>query len=354
MADDKKTTAMTTKGQNALVSPMTPIFQRFRPEDYNVLAPITHMASLPAGTRLAITEVRVGRNSDDVFKISGGKKLLGKTILDKIAQAAGISWTSERRVDDRGHPHYVETEVVGKITDFDGSVREITGAHSIDLRMDAGHGIRGGDFDDIVSKAESAKPPRDPSRQLGEARKFIFKVCISKAKNRAISSTIGLKRSHTDQELDRPFVIVKLAPDTSDPEARKLVHANMAGAAIAMFGPGPVVDAEFEEATPAQLPAAGGGEESAGTPPPAGSEPAHDPETGETFDDLPPMPAKAKNGKERLKIAWDKADAKGLSPEGWTELVHSAAEGRDYVDLTPEDMNAIELAVYRFCQEDDQ
>ena len=95
--------AMTTQQPGALQSVTSKIFDQFPEQNYNVLAPRTHMDGLPAGTRLAITEVRVNpdKNAGEVFPIAGGQLLVGKPKLDAISAAAGISWLEENRTDPK-------------------------------------------------------------------------------------------------------------------------------------------------------------------------------------------------------------------------------------------------------------
>ncbi len=254
------TQALTTRSKNQhLARPSNPIAAltvKFPSDQYNVLAPVIHVDSLPEGTRLEVTEVQINPDPEpdkkknpgrEVFPISGGELLIGRTGLDRIAQAAGISWDEERRVDRAAHPHYVEMFVKGRMTDFSGNVRTITGSKAIDLREDAGDGIPGKDYEEIVSKAEAAN--RDPERQLREARKAILEVAATKARNRAIAMGLAIKRAYTAKELEKPFIVPKLALDPRHAAAKELILANAAGATAALFASRaqPVVDATFEE-----------------------------------------------------------------------------------------------------------
>lgn len=328
--------AMTTQQPGALQSVTSKIFDQFPEQNYNVLAPRTHMDGLPAGTRLAITEVMVNpdKNAGEVFPIAGGQLLIGKPKLDAISAGAGISWLEEKRTDPNTHPHYVEMFVRGKVTDFDGTVREITGTKAIDLREDAGGGIPGKDYDEIVTKARGARTPRDPSGQLMEARKFIHEIAASKAKNRAIASALGIKRSYTREQLGRPFVIPKLVLDTNHPAAQDVVLANLSGATAALYGAKhntAVVDAEFEEAAPApQLP-----------PPP--EEPEHNPQTGEVNDQP--------GGESALTVirdAWGKAKAAGMNVDTFVGLCRNNTGKDRKEDMTTADANMVLAAVEAF------
>lgn len=341
----KPSTALAKRQQEIAAmpdNPVTALFKAFDPARYNVLAPVTHMAGLPAGTKIAVTEVKINPDASakEVFPIAGGTKLLSKVSLDRIAAAAGISWLEERRQDNGAHPHYCEMLVRGKVTDFDGTVRECTGVKAIDLRTDAGGGIYGKDLDEIVTKAGDK---RDPTSQITEARKFIQEIAASKAKNRAIASCLALKRSYTDEELSRAFVIPKLSIDASAPAAQTAIMANMLGAAAALFGheePKKIVDAEFEEAgqTRAGGSAAGAGSDLPHPAPAAatGPEPAHD-KNGEVVGSRETLDA--------IKNLWLNARELGMPPEQFKALCESATGKASKSLMTAGDVEKVGMSL---------
>lgn len=338
-------------------NPIDALQHRFSADRYIVLAPKTHMAHLPAGTTIAVTEVQVDTNpkKKEVFPISGGDLMLSKVSLDRVAAAAGITWLDEQRRDDRRHPHYCEMFVRGRMTDFDGTVREITGHKIVDLREDAGDGVQGKDYAEIVSKAAQAKPPRDPSGQLMEARKFIAEIAASKAKNRAIASGLGIKRSYSRDDLKRPFIIPKLIPDSSDQATKQLMLAQMLGATSALYGNSRIVDAQLEEvhqnsAPPVEEPEAEDGERSdapassSAEPPPLpdfDEEPPHVEDTGEVL-------LTEEEREERITRAWRKAASQGMVAGAWKKLIKSASGKARMADLTADDVVAIEQSVDAF------
>jgi hypothetical protein len=346
MASSKALTHRAQPGALTSVRTTAQIFEAFPDQLYNVLAPITHMAALPAGTRLALTEVRVDVQAD-TFPLPGGARLIGKPKLDQIANGGGISWLEEKRVDNARSPHYVEMFVRGRITDFDGTVREITGTKTIDLREDAGDGIPGKDYDEIVSKAKAKK--RDYRSQLMEARKFIAEIAASKARNRAIASALGIKRSYTPQELQRPFIIPKLVPDTQDPDAKRMVQATMAGAAGLLFGgqavQSSVIDQAFDQ--PTQTFPGEAGEE-------VDEVPAHQ-QASSTSNTEP----EATGTREVLDIvlgAWAKASEAGMAADGFRKLCESNTGKASKDAMTLVDAQAVARAVeaYVATSGDDQ
>ncbi len=297
-----------------------------------------------------MAEVRVTNfdpKAKQVFAIAGGELLLSKVILDQIAGAAGISWMETRRIDDGKHPHYYQMFVKGQVTGFDGATRTITGTKAIDLREDAGNGIMGKDYEEIVSKAK--KKNRSYENQLREARKFIGEIAESKAKNRAISGGLGIKRAYTRAELNKPFIVPKLAIDSQHPAAQTAILANLTGATGALFGEqqrqlgagAAVVEATLEPSD--GEPSSSGGEEAAAPNPAAasntaGQEPPHDPDTGEVLDD--PIAI--------VKREWARAKEAGMDPKGFGALCKSATEKERKEDMTLDDAQAVTRAVNAF------
>jgi len=327
----KKETALTkhTPQQLAAASQsLTALAALYGEGEYNLLAPTTHMA-IPKGMQLSITEVRVSPvvpkygSGEDVVAIAGGKLLVLRHKLDQIAAAAGISWFVEERKDGGRHPHYCEAFVRGRIVDYDGTVREITGSKTIDVRESVG-GVPGKDYSEIVDKQKSKGG--DPTKQLRELRKFIAEIAFSKAKNRAIAQALGIKRSYTKEQLAKPFVIPKLALDPTDADARELVMANAVNATEALFGAKAknkplVVEAQFEEPDPEPEPAP---EE----PPP------HNESTGEleTVDSL-------------IRSAWAEAKAADRNAQWFRALANATVGKTDRAEMTLDEAQQIAAAV---------
>ena len=350
--ETKSETALTkTAPQGLVIRDLDSLRIEFDTEKYNVMAPVVHMpGGLPAGTRLMVTEVRINPDpaTKEVFPLPGGALMPGKVALDRLSNAAGISWIEERRQDNGSHPHYCEMFVRGRMIDFDGTHRELTGVKAIDLREDAGGGEMGKDYAEIVGKASAGN--RDPSKQLMEARKFIQEIAASKAKNRAIASGLGIKRSYTKAELLKPFIVPRLSIDPSNVMAQNAIMASMLGetAVRAMFGPAPsqqkVIEAHVVEDRPAEVPSdAGGGEESAGdvSPPPTDSDPP---------SMTPPGKPTAEERKARLSLAWKILKQAGLPASKWGEFVRTNTNKRSEDEFTWEDLDLIDGAAEAFAE----
>lgn len=262
----------------------------------HLVAPAPVCGTLPEGCAIALSAVKVDV-ANETYSLPGKKQGLGKAALDKIAGAAGVSWDAmlSRRLDDGSDPHYCHYKAVGRVRDFDGTVRVLQGEVEIDARDGSPQ------IEEIITKARSASPQRDPKGQILELRKFLLRHAESKAKNRAIRS-LGLRTSYSAEELQKPFVVAKVqfTGESDDPEIRKMLAGKVAdaflGSQSALYGQGAALSAPT---APAELPAADGKH----GPPPVGAVPADDSATEADGEEVPPSrpaPAVEPNGQAQL------------------------------------------------------
>lgn len=226
--------------------------------NYHLVSAATRVDVLPEGCGVAISYVHVDPNPDpyngpkEVYDV-GGRLGLSGTTLTRIAAAAGLDWDPQQsgRLDDGSDPHYVHYRAVGRVRNFDGSVRTVTG----EVEMDAREGSP--QIEEIKTKAaNSRKGPRDPSVQILELRKFLLRHAESNAKNRAIAD-MGVKRSYAPAELQKPFAVARLTwtGESSDPELRRVFAEKTADAMIggmsALYGRVPAALPQRAPAAPA-------------------------------------------------------------------------------------------------------
>jgi hypothetical protein len=197
---------------------------RLAADTCNLITPAPSCGQLIEGTEIVFSAILVniardtytpGRRDDDGRK-GEGLRALGRTALDQIAGAAGVSWDprESRRIDDGSDARYCVYKATGSYRAFDGSPRTITNEKEIDLRDG------GADLLDIVLDAENNGS--NPERRIARARRDIQASCITKARNRALRD-MGIRSSYTPEELARPFVIARLniTGRTNDPELRR-------------------------------------------------------------------------------------------------------------------------------------
>lgn len=373
--DPKQEQALARQGNRALqrIETVGALSVAFDSAKHIILAPKTVMSGgLPAGMTLSIREVKP--EIEDTYWMPKKDKQemcgLPKTLLMQISDAAGLSWEKPTRTDDRKHPHYCEWTASAIKLALDGSRTPYSDAKCVDLRENAGSGIPGKDFEEMLESAKEANKrakakaeqsqsnykyrERDPMDQIRQARKFISEICLAKAMNRVVANATGIKRAYPKGELKtKTFIIAKLVPDTRDPESKRAVLAEAMGATNAMFGqpqqaPAAVVDAVYEESAPGNN--AGNGDEPAGDippPPPAGSERPQQQEgqqedidfnTGEVMTGTPNVIA-------ILKAAWALANGSGMTPEIFRKLCSDSTGKASKNDMTLADASLVHKSV---------
>jgi hypothetical protein len=285
--------------------------------DCHLLLPKTSMTNIPAGTTLSVREITIDVDNETYPLRGGGNKVgLTKVALDKIAAAAGVTWISVERIDDRRQIGYYEYRVRARVFDLDGTPREALGTKAVDLRPDAdGKGSPGKDADGM-SQA-----------QIAQARRYGPEMCESKAKNRAIANLLAIPRSYTKAELAKPFVVPRLSPDTSDPIARQMVLGMMLGAAGQLYGG---LAHESNMQAPVEVTTE--------------IEPTPEPKP---VPELPPAPkpAPAMDLRDRLREAWGWAQSLGLGVQEWHDLVAKTGAPAKAEEMTHDNVLRIEEAI---------
>jgi hypothetical protein len=205
-------------------------------ESAHLVSPATACDILPDGFSVSLCTVLVDIDRETYPTLSkdddesGGrngdpneKRALGKTALERIAMAAGVSWDPNRsgRLDNGRDPHYARYRAVGTVRQFDGQLITLVDEREIDLREGCAQVAL------IREKARmralwQKKPNDGGAKQIQELRQHILSHAISKARLRAIR-TLGLRSWYTRKELGLPFVIAKIMAtgQSDDPVLRR-------------------------------------------------------------------------------------------------------------------------------------
>lgn len=224
----------------------------------HLVSPATSCGALPEGCEIAFSSVLVDVQNE-TYDVGQGKRGLGKTALDRIAAAAGVSWDPDRcrRLDDGSDPRYVLFCAIGTVRQFDGSVLTISGTKEMDLRPGSPQ------IESLEAKARAKGKSADA--QIREMRLHAVAHAESKAKLRAIRS-LGIRSSYAPAELAKAFVIARLtfSGRTADPELRRAFAMERAKAMLsgsrALYGSAPAPSMRL--AAPVPPPPFGSGEDS--------------------------------------------------------------------------------------------
>jgi hypothetical protein len=202
-------------------------------EAYHLVSPATSCGSLPLGHEVNISLVYVDV-AKETNSVGGGKVSLAATALKRIASAASIDWDDEksRRLDNGRDPHYVHFRAVGIVKNLDGTKRRVTGEVEIDMRDGSPQ---------VLAMRDRASTEDGFRAQLRDTRLFILRHAETKAKSRAIAD-MGVRRSYTVAELEKPFAVARLAftGRTENPRLEEIFAGKIAdsalGAADGLYG----------------------------------------------------------------------------------------------------------------------
>lgn len=243
--------------------------EQYEQKKYNVLAPRS-LGPLPAfhTPRLEIVMIDANKESGDVYQLPGGKWGLSKVALDRISQAAGISWIPDQcgRVDDGSDSNIIRYKAVGRIKDLSGTWRTILGEKEVDLlALEDELTASVPEREWILKKPAADRPAiieKEIRKEMVQYRKHRLARAQSGAMNRAIRAALALRSSYTIAELSRPFVLPKVlfTPDASDPETKRFLLADAtgnvgllyggAGRAVAELPPAPILEAPEDDEPP--------------------------------------------------------------------------------------------------------
>lgn len=189
--------------------------------EMHLVTPFTSIGAVPEGFAVAFTAVRVDPVRD-TYPIQGSKEVgVGKFALERISAALGISWDpfASGRMDDASDAHYCRWLAVGTYKGPDAQIMTLSKNREVDLR-------------DGSPEALTYTPAR-----LQQARRHVQSLAESKAQLRAVRQ-MGLRIAYFPEELDRPFVAVRMVftGESSDPAlAREFALLN-AKQALGIFG----------------------------------------------------------------------------------------------------------------------
>lgn len=232
---------------------------QFAAQNYHLISPATACGAVPEGCSIALSTVLVDIEAETYDQ--GGKRGLGKTALDKIAAAAGISWDARLsgRLDDGSDANYCMWRAIGTLRHLDGTIVQLVGSKEMDLRP--------GSPQVLALEERAAAKKRDASAQIREMRLHIVAHAESKARLRAIRS-LGVRSAYSRDELKKPFVIAKImwTGQSDDPELRRAFAMKQADAMLSG------TRSLYGETAPAPLPSVAGMPRlGARRPPPIGS-----------------------------------------------------------------------------------
>ena len=226
---------------------------------YNVLVPTQTLQEISPFHKPVLEIVRINPDSKaggEVYEVvfGSGNFSLRAVALNKIAFAAGIIWNAKNsgRTDDGNDPDIISYRAEAAVRKEDGTYMIRNAEYMLDLKV-LGEEIR----DSYEQKSQSLMKEKKQKnekwteeerkgyveksvkRDMLQKRKFRLQLASTGAMDRVIRLILGLKGTYRREELEKPFVVPKIAfsPDVSDPKVRDLLLRQGLDATNVLFGP---------------------------------------------------------------------------------------------------------------------
>lgn len=314
---------------------------------YNLLTPFTQITGLAPKHGIIASAVRIDSNPakggpgevyDGLPFLQDSEVAIAKIGLRKIAEAAGISITTER-TDPRAIQFLWEFKAIATWRGIDGTVVRREATAEWDLR-------------DGSPRLKGWKP-----QQIEEGRKNGLRNAETRAINAAIRE-IGIKQQYHRRELEKPFLVLRVAwqPDPNNPDDMRLVGENAMRGTSTLYGggalpaPAPHTEGGFVDAEPVEPRHVG-----SGSAEPAKADGKPDPNAPPTKDAVRIEKVEVKDGETRGK-QWTRylvidsngeacstldksigqAAERARDAKAWVELaVQTEGEYRNLIEIIP-------------------
>jgi hypothetical protein len=220
---------------------------------YNVLVPTLTIQEISPFHKpvLEIVSINSDPKAGEVYQIIPGSDdfSLRATALLKIGYAAGLIWNAKGsgRTDDGSDPNIITYRAEAAVRKEDGTYMPMNAEYMVDLKVIEEEIT--GQYEKKAKKLASENKWTEEqkknyihenlNRDMLQKRKFRLQLAQTGAMDRVIRKILALKSSYKKAELDKPFVVPKIAfhPDVTDPEVRKALLRQGLDASLALFGP---------------------------------------------------------------------------------------------------------------------
>lgn len=220
---------------------------------YNVLVPTVTIQEISPFHKPVLEIVRITPDpkAGEVYEIvqGSGDFSLRAVALQKIGYAAGLIWNARgcMRTDDGSNPSIVSYRAEAAVRKEDGTYMPLNAEYMVDLDVieqetrdsyeKKGTALANEQKWNETKRKEYIE--KNVRRDMLQKRKFRLQLAQTGAMDRVIRKILGLKGAYKKQELEKPFVVPKIAfnPDISDPKIREALLRQGMEATNVLFGP---------------------------------------------------------------------------------------------------------------------
>lgn len=214
----------------------------------NLIMPQQILSNVPAMHSITIEHVTISSKLEDgdIYPKQGDatKFILTKQGIMKLCACAGVEWNWQycQRTDNGKDRDYISYRVVGAVRKLDGSWMSLQGEYDMDFEV-----LEDDLRNQYYHKSKAWNKPQaekdayiesNTKSELIRLRRYKMGRCETGAMLRALRGLLTLKNSYTKAELEKPFVIARLAfqPDYNDPDIRKQFISASTQAIHGVFG----------------------------------------------------------------------------------------------------------------------
>lgn len=237
-------------GQVTTAESINDVLLRLKAGGVNVLGPLSRLDFLPARHALRLNWIFLDqRVKGEWYKTPGGGGLsMHAVALDKLAQAAGMTWPHELtyRTDDGRTPLYWRVMV--------GASLKLMGGDVITKSIPGESDLRDGSAEAEKVLAE-AKDQKSGFGNLMRMRAKGSQRCVSITMAALIRKMLCIRGSYSEAEADMPFVwptTMYVAP-VGDPELDRLIAIRELGLGDMIYGRRPAIEASYRPVDPLML-----------------------------------------------------------------------------------------------------
>lgn len=225
---------------------------------YNVLVPTLTIQEISPMHKpvLEVVKINPDTKAGEVYEmVSGsGDFSMRAVALQKIGYAAGLIWNAKGcgRTDDGTNPNIITYRAEAAVRKEDGTYMPLNAEYMIDLDVIEEETRESYEKKSNTLMADKKKRnekfteedrknyvEKCIKRDMLQKRKFRLQLAQTGAMDRVIRKILGLKGTYKKEELEKPFVVPKIAfnPDVNDPKVRELLLKQGMDATSALFGP---------------------------------------------------------------------------------------------------------------------
>ena len=226
---------------------------RYRKEkNFNILVPTQTIKEISPFHKpvLEIVKVNPDPSAGEVYELvqGSGEYSLRATALQKIGYAAGLIWNARgcHRTDDGSDPDVVSYRAEAAVRKEDGTYMLLNAEYMVDLRVIEEETRESYEKKSQILQKEKKWTEQQRKdyvekcvkRDMLQKRKFRLQLAQTGAMDRVIRKILGLKGTYKKEELEKPFVVPKIAfnPDISDPKVRELLLKQGLDATNLLYG----------------------------------------------------------------------------------------------------------------------